>query len=211
MTERFAILTEVGNSFGVPSLGHGPDIEVREGVVLSELSDADLRAIGRARIDEQDMTNMVAGDLVEAMVNDRLEITYPDAVASPYGADQIAIDHTRIDRAAEDARLQFITPGAGQALVYERKAAEAATYAAAETPNPDDYPFLKARAERLDPDAPDYDAVAQEWNLQAAQWASVATIIENTREQAKEDISAAADHASATAIIDGLVWPVPGA
>ena len=114
----------------------------------------------------------------------------------------------KVDDEAETARLQFITGGAGMALVYERKRDEAEAYLAAVTPDPADYPLLKARAERLDPVTPDYDAVAAEWSARAAAWVTAAAAIEGLREAAKENIAAAAAAAAVLAEID-ITWPAP--
>ena len=69
----------------------------------------------------------------------------------------------RVDSEAEKARLQFITGGSGQALIYERKRAEAESWLVATSPSITDFPLIKARAERLNPTTPDYTAVATEW------------------------------------------------
>jgi len=114
----------------------------------------------------------------------------------------------KVDADAETARLQFITGGAGMALVYERKRDEAEAYLAAVTPDPADYPLLKARAERLDPVTPDYDAVAAEWSARAAAWVTAAAAIEGLREGAKETISEAADAATIFAALV-INWPSP--
>jgi len=114
----------------------------------------------------------------------------------------------KVDAEAETARLQFISGGAGMALVYERKRDEAEAYLAAVTPDPADYPLLKARAERLDPITPDYAAVAADWNARAAAWVTAAAAIEDLREGAKETIAAAAD-AAAVEAATAITWPTP--
>lgn len=113
-----------------------------------------------------------------------------------------------VDEAAELARLQFITPGAGQALVYERKREEAEAYLAELTPDPADYPLLKSRAERLDPLEPDYDAVAADWSARAVGWIAAAAVIEELREAAKEDIPLAGNASEVATLID-ITWPSP--
>jgi len=119
-----------------------------------------------------------------------------------------------IDGQAETTRTKFITPGSGQALVYEQKRAEAAAWSAATSPDPADYPLLKARAERLNPTIPDYSAVAAEWNVKAAAWLVIAAEIEGIREGAKEAIEATTEgitgSAERVAILAGLAWPEPG-
>lgn len=113
-----------------------------------------------------------------------------------------------VDSRAEAARLQFITAGAGQALVYERKRAEAEAWDAAGSPDPADYPLLKARAERLNAGTPDYQAVADEWNAQSAAWQVAAAAIEGLREGAKDAIDVAGDIAGVHTAMD-ITWPTP--
>lgn len=118
-----------------------------------------------------------------------------------------------VDADAEAIRLKFITAGAGQALVYEAKRREAARWAeivaAQGTPNPLEFPLLKARAERLNPATPDYQAVVDEWNARAAAWTAAAAAIEAVREGAKEAIAQAATGQAIFDALAGLVWPQP--
>lgn len=62
-------------------------------------------------------------------------------------ADAIAVAQTGVNDAAERARWPYVPPG-HQSSVYQNKAAEAdacqAVIDAAGTPDPDDYPYLKA-------------------------------------------------------------------
>lgn len=50
----------------------------------------------------------------------------------------------RLDAAAENERLKYITSGSGQAMTYQQKAAEAAACLADTDPDPADYPLLAA-------------------------------------------------------------------
>ena len=119
-----------------------------------------------------------------------------------------------VDLLAENARLQFITPGAGQSLVYELKRLEATSYldavSSGATPVDSDYPLMNARASRLSMAMAD---VATEWSNKSAAWLAVATSIEDLREGAKELIDAVADSPTAKDEIDSIVgsinWPVP--
>jgi len=115
----------------------------------------------------------------------------------------------RVDSEAENTRLKFITGGSGQALIYERKRAEAENWLAATSPVASDYPLIKARAERLNPTIPDYAAVATEWKTQADTWMVVAAAIEDIREGAKEAIDAATTAADALTAASNLTWPTP--
>ncbi len=51
---------------------------------------------------------------------------------------------SRINAAAETKRMAHVTPGSAQAMVYERKLAEARAYQAAVDPQAADYPHLAA-------------------------------------------------------------------
>jgi len=119
-----------------------------------------------------------------------------------------------VDRAAEQAAQQFITPGDRQMATYLKKQSEAekwaAEIAASQTPIPTNYPLLKRRAERLNPTTPDYQAVADEWNLQAAAWDDANGEIEDQREGAKEAIDAASDEAAIRSAMTAISWPLPG-
>jgi hypothetical protein len=117
-----------------------------------------------------------------------------------------------VDTVAERTRLLYITAGDGQAMVYRQKQDEAAAWLAAvangDTPDPADYFFLKARAERLDAEDPDYQAVAVEWSERAAAWKAIAAHIEDIREGAKEAI-ATADSAGLVTILAELDFSLP--
>jgi hypothetical protein len=132
------------------------------------------------------------------------------APTPPPLADSKAAALKQIDAAAEAARGRFITPGSGQALVYERKRAESAAFAAVVAaggaPVVADYPLMNARAVRL---ATTLQAVADDWNARSAAWVAVAAQIENTREAAKEQVAAATAAPAIDAIVAALSWPVP--
>jgi len=134
--------------------------------------------------------------------------TTPAPEIIPLAATQTMLKN-RIDIEAEAARMKFITGGAGQALIYERKRAEAENWLAATSPAATDYPLIKARAERLNPTTPDYAAVATEWKTQADTWMVVAAAIEDIREGTKEAIDAATTAADALTAASNLTWPAP--
>lgn len=103
-----------------------------------------------------------------------------------------------IDAEAGHTRLRFITDITGQDATYKTKEAEAAAWAAEVaggnlSPNLASYPYLKGRAERLNPSAPDYQAVADEWLAKMAFWHSANVAIEGVREGGKEAVAAAID------------------
>jgi hypothetical protein len=112
---------------------------------------------------------------------------------------------------SEEARQRFMTPGDIKSAVYREKQAEAADWQslvdAAASPNPDDFPFLKGRAERLDPLDPDYQAVADEWNARASAWKPIGAKIENLYEGAIEAVGSAATESEIRAALI-ISWPV---
>ena len=121
---------------------------------------------------------------------------------------QIAKD--RIDAAAEGSRLQFITAGAGQSIVYDLKRAESEKYLAATNPVDADYPLMLERATRK---GVALSVIANEWKTQSDALVSLAATIEGLREGAKDAIDAVADDANAQtnidAIVNGITWPSP--
>jgi hypothetical protein len=113
----------------------------------------------------------------------------------------------RVDAAAEQQRLRYVTAGAGQAMVYLAKEAELIKWIAAsrpQSPDRDDYPWAKDRA------AATGASVAQvlgEWEQRVALWQTVGRAIEIAREGAKAAIDAAANEADAAAVLESISWP----
>jgi len=94
----------------------------------------------------------------------------------------------QVDAQAEAARLRHITPGAGQALTYERKRAEAEALVRDPAPAPQAYPFLRAEVGIT---ADTLAGVAQLVRQRAAEWTRQAVAIERARLAAKRDIERA--------------------
>lgn len=120
-----------------------------------------------------------------------------------------------IDAAAERARQQYITPGPGQALVYQRKGDQArdclANYDSANPPPAGAYPALEAE---VGISGADVLAVAGVVAATADQWATVADQIEALRLGAKQAVDAVSDtdadiEAQLTGISEGIAWPAP--
>ncbi len=115
-----------------------------------------------------------------------------------------------IDRAAEAARLQYITAGAGQALAYRRKDDQArdclANYDEQSPPTTGMFPALDAEVNIT---AASILGVAAVVVATADAWAAVADTIEATRLGAKKDVTDAADVAAAYAVLDAITWPAP--
>lgn len=105
-----------------------------------------------------------------------------------------------VDRRAEGERLQHITPGDGQALVYIEKLVEARTVAALGGKSAaEDYPLLAAEGD-------DIAAIAAAVLAQAAAWKASAADIERRRLGAKRDIAAAADIDAVETVLAAGGW-----
>lgn len=113
---------------------------------------------------------------------------------------------------SELARQRFMSPGDVKSAVYRQKQAEAHGWQmvldASGTPDPADYPFLKSRAERLNSEDPDYQAVADEWNARAAAWVPAGVEIEDLYEAAVETVDSAESIAAVEAACR-ITWPMP--
>lgn len=111
---------------------------------------------------------------------------------------------TRIDADAEAARLQFVTAGAGQAMTYQAKAAEATACLADASPSPASYPLLAAEvgitAETL-------SEVAGVVNAAYQQWLTIGAAIEAARLGGKKAVTDASDPAAVQAAFDAVTFP----
>ncbi|MBE0560377.1 MAG: hypothetical protein IH622_06070 [Ochrobactrum anthropi] len=111
---------------------------------------------------------------------------------------------SEIDRIAEIERLNYITPGNGQAMTYQQKVSEAQAFKAATNPKTSDYPILSSEVGIT---AGALGEVADIVLAAFAQWQQIGAAIEAIRLGAKRDIDAAEDETSAGAIVDAIVWP----
>ncbi|WP_417842032.1 hypothetical protein [Terasakiella sp.] len=116
-----------------------------------------------------------------------------------------------VDTDAERERLLLITPGAGQAMVYQEKKTEAAKLLAelsdgTALANIDatQYPFLSAEVGLT---GEDLEAVAQAVTTQTALWTQRTAAIETVRLRVKSEIFEAPDVPAVRAIFDALEWP----
>lgn len=109
-----------------------------------------------------------------------------------------------IDEAAELARLKYITPGVGQAMTYQQKAAEASACMADEDPRPERYPLLAAEVGIT---ASTLAGVALVVSQAYAQWAVIGAAIEAARLGAKSAVDAATDAPAVHAVAETIVWP----
>ena len=76
---------------------------------------------------------------------------------------------------AEHARLHFITPGSGKAMVYQAKLEEARRYESDDQRDDDKYPLIMARRNVTGQTAQE---VVGEWLSKALAWAKIAAEIE---------------------------------
>ncbi|NKC04297.1 hypothetical protein [Brucella haematophila] len=109
-----------------------------------------------------------------------------------------------IDSKAEIERLKYITPGAGQAMTYQQKVAEARAFKAETDPNATEYPLMLSEVGIT---APTINGVADVVLAAYAQWQQIGGAIEAIRLAAKRDIDTTTDKAAARAIVDATVWP----
>lgn len=112
----------------------------------------------------------------------------------------------QVDAQAEALRLQYITAGQGQAMVYQRKAQEARAILGDANPDPTDYPILSAS---VGIEGNDIAEVAALVRATEDAWAVIAAAIETARLGGKAAIAAAETLAAATAAYDAIDWTLP--
>lgn len=110
----------------------------------------------------------------------------------------------RIDADAEGSRGKYITLGAGQAMTYMQKAAEAKAYLAADMPDMSDYPLLLAEVGIT---APTMSEVATVIATAFTQWQQIGAAIESVRLGTKAAIEAAETVDDVKAAAASAVWP----
>jgi hypothetical protein len=132
-----------------------------------------------------------------------------------FGYDDLAQIKTRatmlVDTDAERERLLLITPGAGQAMVYQEKKEEAARLQELIGNGTDladidqsDFPFLSSEVGIT---GQNLTAVADAVVTQSTNWKLVSAAIENVRLQTKSQIEAAEDVGTVRSIFDNVNWP----
>jgi hypothetical protein len=107
-----------------------------------------------------------------------------------------------ISVAAENARLQYITPGSGKAMSYQQVAAEARTYVI--TGGAGVYPFLQARVSSGR--YADLAAAAAGTIAIEQKWAAVGSVIDRIEDAAKFAIDAATTVEQVQAAMQ-VTWP----
>lgn len=111
-----------------------------------------------------------------------------------------------VDARAEELRMQFITPGQGQAMVYQRKAREARAILGDAAPDPANYPVLSAS---VGIEGADIAEVAARVRATEDAWAAIAAAIERARLGGKAAIAAAETLNAARAAHDAIDWTLP--
>ena len=124
---------------------------------------------------------------------------------------------SRVDAAAENERLKYITNGVGQSMTYTEKFNQAVDYSKkyaaherdpknAPEPNDNDYLLLKAG---LGVDGTSLIEVAETVTYAYAIWQKIGAAIEATRLESKAAIENAKTAEEAQAVFDTIKWPQP--
>jgi len=109
-----------------------------------------------------------------------------------------------VDGEAERERMRWITGGAGQAMTYQAKAAEAERFLADPSPVPSSYPLLSAE---IGITAEDLAGVAAVVRAEHTAWLTAGAAIEAARLGTKRAIAAASNEADARAAREAVEWP----
>jgi hypothetical protein len=140
------------------------------------------------------------------------EHSYEDgAFAPPSTADLASAKdwHARqVDAEAEAQRLRYITPGAGQAMTYAEKAAQAKAALASDDPLPEHYPLLAAE---IGITADTLEGVAEVVDAAYRQWLTIGGMIEAVRLSAKKAIASADTLEAVSSAFASISWPTPAA
>jgi hypothetical protein len=108
-----------------------------------------------------------------------------------------------IDQTAEAVRLQYVTPGSSQSMVYQEKGDEAADYVANGYPaDLSSYPFIQAEVNATGKTATE---ASDDILTQKSAWIVVGAAVEEVRIGGKMNIDAAADEAEVETIRDAAL------
>lgn len=110
----------------------------------------------------------------------------------------------KIDIDAENIRLLYITPGAGQAMTYQQKASEAIEYLSGNNTDPSNYPLLQSE---IGITADTLEGVALVVNGQYQAWQIIGASIESVRLNAKKQVNDAVTHEEANLVYTNIEWP----
>lgn len=146
------------------------------------------------------LANATAEDLAAAGI-----VSAPDPIPEPVPVDLALLKSSAkatIGMLAEEARMRYLTPGAGKAMSYQAVASEAKLYQA--TGGIGNYPFLQARV-----DSGRYaDLAAAAAGTLAIEnaWAEIGAIIDRVEDAAKLAVDRATKAAQVEAAM-AVVWP----
>lgn len=117
----------------------------------------------------------------------------------------------RIDREAEEVRLKYVTPGAGQAMEYQETAQEAFALQGDADPDPTHYPMLVAEQQALESvgEVVTLQDVAAQVLAERAAWSSIGAAIKTARRAAKMAVEGAASKDEIDAVFP-IAWPGRG-
>lgn len=107
-----------------------------------------------------------------------------------------------IDTAVENKRLQYITPGAGQSMVYEQKYNEAVAFKAAHIPDVADFPHIEAEVGIT---APTAGEVADVIIAVRYQWVQLSAALEGIRLGYKKGLDEAETPSEAAATMAAFI------
>lgn len=110
----------------------------------------------------------------------------PDLIVTPTLDDEKLGAKLAVDAYAEQVRLKYINAGSGQALIYQKKAEEAAAYVDAGYPvDLSSYPFIEAE---IDATGKTKEQVADDIITARDTWTTIGIQIEKTRLGGKKNI-----------------------
>ena len=121
----------------------------------------------------------------------------------------------RVDEAAENERLKYITAGVGQSMTYQTKFEQAVDYSKkyaahtadpknVTTPDENEYPLLRAS---IGIDGSSMIEVAETVTYAFALWEKIGAAIEGIRLKAKAAIADAKTEEAAQAVFASIKWP----
>ncbi|WP_416065426.1 hypothetical protein ACK9YZ_01370 [Rhizobium sp. ZK1] len=165
---------------------------------------------GAIEINEQQYAAAIDGIIngLTISIDGGFAVKQPEKPAEPEPQEPVLAEvkaqlRARLDFAAEAERLKYITQGAGQAMTYQAKAAEAKAFLAS---GAGDFPLLSAEVGIT---ADTIEGVAQIVAGAYAQWLLIGAAIEAARLGGKAAIEAANDAGAAQAAFDAVTWPSP--
>ena len=129
-----------------------------------------------------------------------------EALAVAYNLIEIEL-HRRIDSEAENRRLDFITPGDGQAQTYRVKTIEAEAIVAGTMPSKTDHPFVWKEAEVL---GVSIEERANQILAKRDVWASIGSDIEAARQGAKAGVARAKGNNKSMEAAAAVDWGAVG-